>query len=186
MGDHSSSQRGEDGKWSKHNHYNQGNVGSPHARHNNYDGGPAFDKGEDRKRRSSSPESSKKRKMNDMLEAERAARMARLRAENDHEESKLNDIEQQRVDNNEGSRSKHRPKEAFIEVDEHELDGIDESEQMQLLLGFTGGFGSTKGQKVDDNHNSSARGAAAKNKARKYRQYMNRKNGFNRPLEKMD
>jgi U4/U6.U5 tri-snRNP-associated protein 3 len=53
-------------------------------------------------------------------------------------------------------------------------------------LGFGGEFGSTKGNKVEDNHSSSARGAAAKHKARKYRQYMNRKNGFNRPLDKMD
>jgi U4/U6.U5 tri-snRNP-associated protein 3 len=56
---------------------------------------------------------------------------------------------------------------------------------MQLLMGF-GGFGSTKGQKVADNYGSAAQGAAGKNKARRYRQYMNRKNGFNRPLDKMD
>eukprot|EP00934_Nitzschia_sp_Nitz4_P000811 Nitzschia sp. Nitz4//scaffold497_size4732//407//739//NITZ4_009235-RA/size4732-processed-gene-0.1-mRNA-1//1//CDS//3329553080//811//frame0 len=49
-----------------------------------------------------------------------------------------------------------------------------------------GGFGCTKGQAVEDNQSTAARGAAAKNKARKYRQYMNRKNGFNRALEKMD
>lgn len=140
----------------------------------------------DRQLDSNVSENRKKRSRNEQLEAERAARMARLRAENDDEEMKLSNIENQRIDDNENSKAKLRPKESIIEFDQDELDGLDESEQMQMLLGFTGSFGSTKGQKVDDNHNSSARGAAAKNKARKYRQYMNRKNGFNRPLDKMD
>ena len=78
-----------------------------------------------------------------------------------------------------------KPQEAIIEVNQDELEGLDEEEQMKRLLGFDG-FGSTKGEAVQDNQTSAARGAAAKNKARKYRQYMNRKNGFNRPLEKMD
>jgi U4/U6.U5 tri-snRNP-associated protein 3 len=38
---------------------------------------------------------------------------------------------------------------------------------------------------VEDNHSGAAKGAAAVKKARKYRQYMNRKGGFNRPLETM-
>ena len=62
---------------------------------------------------------------------------------------------------------------------------MDEEEQMRKLLGFDG-FGSTKGESVEDNQSTAARGGAAKNKARKYRQYMNRKSGFNRPLEKMN
>jgi U4/U6.U5 tri-snRNP-associated protein 3 len=57
---------------------------------------------------------------------------------------------------------------------------------MRRLLGFSGGFATTKGQEVEDNRKSAARGVAAKNKARKYRQYMNRKGGFNRPLDKMN
>ena len=76
-------------------------------------------------------------------------------------------------------------KESIIEVNQEELDGLDEEEQMRRLLGFSGGFGSTKGQAVEDNQSTAARGVTGKNKARKYRQYMNRKNGFNRPLEKM-
>ena len=51
-------------------------------------------------------------------------------------------------------------------------------------MGF-GGFGTTKGKAVEDNQSSAARGASSKNKGRKYRQYMNRKGGFNRPLDKM-
>lgn len=111
------------------------------------------------------------------LEAARRARMARLRQENEQEERKLEELE------------KPKPKtgkETMLAVDEKDLEGLDEEEQMQRLLGFGGGFGTTKGQKVEDNHRSSAKGAAAKHKARKYRQYMNRKNGFNRPLDKMD
>ena len=77
-----------------------------------------------------------------------------------------------------------KPQEEIIQVNQEELEGLDEEEQMRKLLGFDG-FGSTKGEAVKDNQSSAARGVAAKNKARKYRQYMNRKNGFNRPLEKM-
>lgn len=112
--------------------------------------------------------------------------MARLRSENEQEEWQRSaaleekEQQQQRQKHNEG------PKNSIIQVNPDELEGMDEEEQMMALLGFGGGFGSTKGQKVDDNHKSSARGAAAKNKARKYRQYMNRKGGFNRPLDKMD
>ena len=117
------------------------------------------------------------------MEAERQARMARLRAENEEEEKKLAGLED-KEDKKEHKKSS-KPQESIIKVDESELVGLNEEEQMQMLLGF-GDFGSTKGRKVEDNYNSSARGAAAKNKARKYRQYMNRKNGFNRPLDKMD
>jgi U4/U6.U5 tri-snRNP-associated protein 3 len=127
-----------------------------------------------------------KRKRSEQIEDERARRMARLRAENEQEETKLARIEQARIDENESLINTLRPKESVIRVDEAELDGLDEDDQMKMLLGFSGSFASTKGQKVEDNHNSSARGAAAKNKSRKYRQYMNRKNGFNRPLDKMN
>ena len=74
---------------------------------------------------------------------------------------------------------KKNPQESIIEVKLDELEGLDEEEQMKKLLGF-GGFGSSKGESVKDNQSSAARGLATKNKARKYRQYMNRKNGFNR------
>ncbi len=58
-------------------------------------------------------------------------------------------------------------------------------EELEDMLGFTG-FGSTKGKAVVDNQLGPAAGAASKHKARKYRQYMNRKGGFNRPLQKME
>ena len=60
--------------------------------------------------------------------------------------------------------------------------GMDEESFMAQLMGF-GGFGSTKGQHVEDNDKSAARGACAKPLLkREYRQYMHRKGGFNREL----
>jgi U4/U6.U5 tri-snRNP-associated protein 3 len=121
------------------------------------------------------------------LEEERRARMARLRSENEQEERQLAAvIEQQDQDGTDYGSKNKGPQERIIEVNPEELEGLDEEEQMKALLGFGGGFGSTKGEKVEDNHTTSAQGAAGKNKARKYSQYMNRKNGFNRPLDKMD
>lgn len=48
------------------------------------------------------------------------------------------------------------------------------------MMGF-GGFGTTKGKKVAGND----AGAAEVKKERTWRQYMNRKGGFNRPLDKI-
>lgn len=55
---------------------------------------------------------------------------------------------------------------------------------MAALMGFQG-FSTTKNTVVADNHNSAARGGVKKNKERHYRQYMNRRGGFNRPLDKV-
>ncbi|KAJ3053832.1 hypothetical protein HK097_003298 [Rhizophlyctis rosea] len=60
-----------------------------------------------------------------------------------------------------------------MEVD----DEMDEEAKMQALMGF-GGFDSTKGKKVAGTDVS----AVAVNKQRTYRQYMNRRRGFNRNL----
>lgn len=51
-------------------------------------------------------------------------------------------------------------------------------EQLQQIMGFTG-FSSTKGKKVDGNNVGEVHVVLK----RKYRQYMNRKGGFNRPLD---
>ena len=56
--------------------------------------------------------------------------------------------------------------------------------QMAKLMGFSG-FGSTKETKVQDNYEGAAKGTVQRKKERKYRQYMNRKGGFNRPLDQM-
>ncbi|TYZ68348.1 hypothetical protein PybrP1_012566 [[Pythium] brassicae (nom. inval.)] len=76
---------------------------------------------------------------------------------------------------------------AADEVDEppaetNALAHLTEEEQMQALMGF-GGFDSTKGKPVEDNAKGVAAGAVGKEKKRQYRQYMNRRGGFNRPLE---
>ena len=110
--------------------------------------------------------------------------MTRLRAENDEEETKMSALTNPDMASSYGT-GNLSAKEAIIEVDEEELDGLDEEEQMQKLLGF-GGFDTTKGKAVKDNQDSLARGSSGKNKARKYRQYMNRKGGFNKPLDKMN
>lgn len=74
------------------------------------------------------------------------------------------------------------PKE--IAIDDAALEGLDPEEQIKRLMGF-GGFGSTKGKAVEDNQTGASKGAAAKGKARVYRQYMNRRGGFNRALDKI-
>lgn len=131
---------------------------------------------------------SRKRPRDEKREAERRERMARLRAENEHEDG---DGFQRSIDGNHTTSGKNvelknQELKDKKNVDEEQDDEENEEEaQLKKMLGISG-FGSTKGEKVQDNHSTSARGAAAKHKARKYRQYMNRKNGFNRPLDHMD
>ncbi|VDM13194.1 unnamed protein product [Wuchereria bancrofti] len=56
------------------------------------------------------------------------------------------------------------------------LKGLDKD--MLKLMGFAG-FDTTKNKKVPGNVD----GVVSINKPRRYRQYMNRKGGFNRPLD---
>ena len=66
-------------------------------------------------------------------------------------------------------------------ADEDAEDGEDaEARMMAEMMGFSG-FDSTAGKEVDDPRVKM--GAMGKKDARKYRQYMNRRGGFNRPLE---
>ncbi|XP_059099982.1 U4/U6.U5 small nuclear ribonucleoprotein 27 kDa protein-like [Peromyscus eremicus] len=65
-------------------------------------------------------------------------------------------------------------------IAEENLEGKTEKEiEMMKLMGFAS-FDSTKGKKVDGSVNAYAINVSQK---RKYRQYMNRKGGFNRPLD---
>lgn len=128
---------------------------------------------------------SRSRSPDDRIARERKARMARLRAENEKEERRLEVLDRKEEAQQEQLKAAEKAKSQIIKVDQAELDGMDEQEQMQRLLGFSG-FGTTKGQEVEDNKTSAAKGTASKNKARKYRQYMNRKGGFNRPLDKIN
>ncbi len=43
-----------------------------------------------------------------------------------------------------------------------------------------------QGKHIAENSQGAAAGAVAKHRKRQYRQYMNRKGGFNRPLQKID
>eukprot|EP00956_Cyclotella_meneghiniana_P015060 scaffold22815_cov61-Cyclotella_meneghiniana.AAC.4 len=125
------------------------------------------------------------------LERERRERMARLRSENEAEERGISMLSGEEEATSaiaavaEMGKKRHRGKRSKTSGDdESDEEDDEEKQQMMQLMGF-GGFGTTKGKAVTDNQLSAARGAASKNKGRKYRQYMNRKGGFNRPLDKM-
>lgn len=76
----------------------------------------------------------------------------------------------------------HKPKKTFVErpiITPQDLEGKSPEEQEMLkTMGFCG-FDTTKGKKVEDN----VEGDVHVVLKRKYRQYMNRKGGFNRPLD---
>ncbi|KAG7452638.1 DUF1777-domain-containing protein [Guyanagaster necrorhizus] len=65
------------------------------------------------------------------------------------------------------------------DVQDGAMDDPDE-DAMMATMGL-GGFGSTKGKHVDGNQE----GTANVKKTRTWRQYMNRRGGFNRPLDKI-
>jgi len=56
----------------------------------------------------------------------------------------------------------------------------DEDDAMAAMMGLNG-FGSTKGKQVTGNQD----GGVNIKKVRTWRQYMNRRGGFNRPLDKI-
>lgn len=56
----------------------------------------------------------------------------------------------------------------------------DDEAQMMAMMGFAG-FDTTKGKPVEGNQE----GAVDIKKRRTWRQYMNRRGGFNRPLDKI-
>jgi len=66
---------------------------------------------------------------------------------------------------------------------EERLAKMTPKQQMRELLGFTS-FGTTQGKKVESNFDGAARGAVFQPLKREYRQYMHRKGGFNRKLDR--
>ncbi|XP_032371073.1 U4/U6.U5 small nuclear ribonucleoprotein 27 kDa protein isoform X1 [Etheostoma spectabile] len=67
-----------------------------------------------------------------------------------------------------------------IQISEEDMQGKTEEEiEMMKQMGF-GSFSTSKGKKTDGSVNAFAVNVTMK---RKYRQYMNRKGGFNRPLD---
>ena len=123
----------------------------------------------------------------EQLERERRERMARMRADNVAEERGI-DVEGEKSASVESAArpAKELRKSAGAAADDSDDDEVDEEQQRMMAMMGIGGFGTTKGKAVSDNQLSASSGAAQKNKARKYRQYMNRKGGFNRPLDKMN
>ncbi|KAF9572444.1 Myotubularin- protein 14 [Mortierella alpina] len=84
-------------------------------------------------------------------------------------------------DDRDGRKDRHRTsKKDSVDAEKplEELSPEDEEARMMALMGF-GGFDSTKGKKVAG---ADVSGADIK-KQRQYRQYMNRRGGFNRPLD---
>lgn len=77
-----------------------------------------------------------------------------------------------------------RRREGLEEEGEEEMDEDDEAKMMQTLLGFSH-FDTTHEKPVEDNQKGAAKGAVAKSGRRTYRQYMNRRGGFNRALDKV-
>ena len=110
------------------------------------------------------------------LEKKKALNRTNEDALNDHGKSTKGDI------NNDYSEE-----EGTDDDDDDDEDRLEEeSDDKKMMEAFFGirQFGSTKNTKVVTNHTSAAVGTVAKHlKPRKYRQYMNRKNGFNRPLD---
>ena len=127
-------------------------------------------------------------KSRDEFERERQIRMAALRAETEEEEHQATDHDptaSQPPDSTTAStknKRRHRSGDD-LQQEEDEEEEDDNAKMMQELFGIRQ-FGSSKNTKVATNHTSAAVGTIAKHlKPRKYRQYMNRKNGFNRPLD---
>jgi len=84
-----------------------------------------------------------------------------------------------------GGKEEERKKIELIDIGAEEEDAAmveggatQEEAEMMRLMGF-GGFDSTKGKQVNGNDV----GAVHHVVVRKYRQYMNRRGGFNRPLD---
>jgi U4/U6.U5 tri-snRNP-associated protein 3 len=70
-------------------------------------------------------------------------------------------------------------------LQEEEAASGDQLEVMRRVMGFSG-FDTTKGKAVADNATGASGGGAARHKKMIYRQYMNRRGGFNRPLQKLN
>jgi len=68
------------------------------------------------------------------------------------------------------------------EVEEgEEMDAVNDEDVAVMAMMGLAGFGSTKGKHVEGNQE----GTMSIKKMRTWRQYMNRRGGFNRPLDKI-
>ena len=75
-----------------------------------------------------------------------------------------------------------REKKAEVEENSSDLEFSDETTEMMRVMGFAN-FNSTKGEKKTPQYLGNADSEVRIVKKRRYRQYMNRRGGFNRPLD---
>ncbi|XP_051957435.1 U4/U6.U5 small nuclear ribonucleoprotein 27 kDa protein [Xyrauchen texanus] len=132
----------------------------------------------DRERRRRERERSRSRDRDRRRSRSRSPHRRRSRSPRRHRSSSQSPVRQKdrREDEKEG---KEKPAKIH-QISAEDMQGKTEEEiEMMKLMGF-GSFESTKGKKQDGSANASAINVSQK---RKYRQYMNRKGGFNRPLD---
>ncbi|XP_038654332.1 U4/U6.U5 small nuclear ribonucleoprotein 27 kDa protein-like [Scyliorhinus canicula] len=138
---------------------------------------------------SRSPRRERRRSRSTSRERERARRRERSRS---HEQDRERWRSRSRSPHRRWSRSPRRHKSNSIpplrqkdqekerEISEADMEGKTEAEiELLKVMGFDA-FDTTKGKKLDGSVNAYAVNVQQK---RKYRQYMNRKGGFNRPLD---
>ncbi|XP_037115579.1 U4/U6.U5 small nuclear ribonucleoprotein 27 kDa protein [Syngnathus acus] len=126
----------------------------------------------DRRRRDRSRDRDRERRRS----RSRSPHRRRSRSPRRHRSSSLSPMRQK--DRREDDRKDRASKP--IEISAEDMQGKTEEEiEMMKLMGFST-FDSTKGKKSESATNAYAVNTTMK---RKYRQYMNRKGGFNRPLD---
>ncbi|MED6239746.1 U4/U6.U5 small nuclear ribonucleoprotein, partial [Ataeniobius toweri] len=93
-----------------------------------------------------------------------------------HRSSSLSPVRQKERRDDEGKDKSGKA----VQISAEDMEGKTEEEiEMMKMMGFAS-FDTTKGRKTDGSVNAYAVNVTMK---RKYRQYMNRKGGFNRPLD---
>ncbi|KAL2092190.1 hypothetical protein ACEWY4_011988 [Coilia grayii] len=133
----------------------------------------------DRERRRRDRERSRSRDRDRRRSRSRSPHRRRSRSPRRHRSSSLSPQRQKDRRDDDKKEVKDKPVKVH-QISEEDMQGKTEEEiEMMKLMGF-GSFDSSKGKKVDGSVNAYAVNVTMK---RKYRQYMNRKGGFNRPLD---
>ncbi|GLH00394.1 hypothetical protein R5R35_007789 [Gryllus longicercus] len=135
-----------------------------------------------RRRRSKSRERDRDRDRDRDRRRRRSRERRRRSVERDHRHRRSRSWSRSRSRSRSRSKEKTRPRHLLAErppITEADLEGKTPDEQeMMKMMGFCT-FDTTKGKKVDGNDVGTVHVILK----RKYRQYMNRKGGFNRPLD---
>nr|GAT44023.1 predicted protein [Mycena chlorophos] len=87
----------------------------------------------------------------------------------------------ERTPKNEPRQDSEPPARVNLDPDAQPEEGAEMDEDTMMAMMGMSGFGSTKGKQIEGNQE----GAASIKKQRTWRQYMNRRGGFNRPLDKI-